>query len=60
MLPALAPGVMVHFNDAFEILLPAQNAVAREHPDRLAAVVPSFQPPPGHPIGLAAFWICRR
>jgi len=92
VLPALAPGVIVHFhdvflpweyprvwveergyywaeqyllqaflafNDEFEVLIPA-HAVAREHPARLTAVVPSFAPPPGRLIGPAAFWIARR
>jgi predicted O-methyltransferase YrrM len=92
VLPALAPGVVVHFhdiflpweyprvwlqerdyywaeqyllqaflafNDDFEVVLPA-HAVAREHPDRLAAAVPSFSPPPGRLVGPAAFWIARR
>lgn len=43
------------FNDAFEVLLPAQ-ALAREHPDRLAAVVPSFAA--GASPG--AMWLVRR
>lgn len=43
------------FNDAFEVLLPA-NALAREHPDRLAAVVPSFHA--GMTPG--ALWLARR
>jgi predicted O-methyltransferase YrrM len=43
------------FNDAFEVLVPAQ-AVARDHPERLAAVVPSFLP--GKRPG--AFWLARR
>lgn len=43
------------FNDAFEVLLPAQ-AIAREQPERLAEVVPSFAggASPG------AFWLVRR
>lgn len=43
------------FNDAFEVLLPAQ-ALARAQPDRLGAVVPSFslQVRPG------AIWLTRR
>jgi fermentation-respiration switch protein FrsA (DUF1100 family) len=43
------------FNDAFEVLVPAQ-AVARDHPDRLGAVVPSFTSDtrPG------ALWLTRR
>lgn len=43
------------YNSAFEVLLPAQ-ALAREHPQRLAGIVPSFGPgcSPG------AFWIRRR
>ncbi|HEX5984463.1 MAG TPA: class I SAM-dependent methyltransferase [Solirubrobacterales bacterium] len=92
VLPALAPGVIVHFhdvflpweyprvwleemgyywseqyllqaflafNDEFEVLIPA-HAVAREHPERLAAAVPTFSPPPGRLVGPAAFWISRR
>jgi hypothetical protein len=92
LLPALAPGVIVHFhdvflpweyprvwieergyywseqyllqaflafNDEFEVLIPA-HAVAREHPDRLTAAIPSFNPPPGRLVGPAAFWITRR
>jgi hypothetical protein len=88
VLPALAPGVIVHFhdvflpweyprvwfeemhyywaeqyllqaflafNDAFEVLLPAQ-ALAREHPARLAAVVPSF----ASGVSPAALWMVRR
>lgn len=43
------------FNDAFEVVVPA-SAVARECPDRLDAVVPSFTP--GRRPG--AFWIARR
>ncbi len=43
------------FNEAFEVLLPAM-AIAREYPDRLGAVVPSFTP--GTRPG--AFWIARR
>jgi hypothetical protein len=43
------------FNDAFETLIPA-HAVAREYPDRLAAVVPSFSP--GKRPG--GFWLVRR
>jgi hypothetical protein len=43
------------FNDEFEVLIPAA-AVAREHPDRLAAVVPSFSA--GRRPG--AFWLTRR
>lgn len=43
------------FNDAFEVLIPAE-AVAREHPQRLAAVVPSFVP--GKRPG--AIWLARR
>lgn len=88
VLPALAPGVIVHFhdiflpweyprvwfeemeyywaeqyllqaflafNEAFDVILPAQ-ALAREHPDRLKAVVPSFGPG----VSPAAFWLARR
>jgi len=47
------------FNDEFEVLLPA-HAVAREHPGRLTAAIPSFDPPPGRLVGPAAFWIARR
>jgi len=43
------------YNDAFEVLVPAQ-AVARDHPQRLAAVVPSFSP--GKRPG--AIWLRRR
>jgi hypothetical protein len=43
------------FNDSFEVLLPAQ-AVAREHPDRLAAAVPSFGPG----VSPGALWLVRR
>jgi hypothetical protein len=43
------------FNGAFEVLLPA-HAVAREHPERLAAVIPSFSP--GRQPG--AIWLVRR
>jgi hypothetical protein len=43
------------FNDAFEVLLPA-NAVAREHPDRLAAAIPSFSPK----VTPGALWLIRR
>lgn len=43
------------FNDAFEILLPAQ-AMARAHPDRLASVVPSFGPA----VSPASLWLRRR
>jgi hypothetical protein len=32
------------FNESFEILVPAQ-ALAQDHPERLAAVIPSFAPP---------------
>lgn len=32
------------FNGSYEIVVPAQ-ALAREHPERLAAVIPSFTPP---------------
>jgi hypothetical protein len=43
------------FNDSFEVLIPAQ-AVAREHRERLTAVIPSASPQtsPG------AFWLVRR
>lgn len=43
------------FNDAFEVLLPAQ-ALAREYADRLAAVVPSFAPG----VSPGALWLSRR
>jgi hypothetical protein len=43
------------FNDAFEVVLPAM-AVAREHPERLRAIVPTMTP--GTRPG--AFWIERR
>ncbi len=43
------------FNDAFEVLLPAQ-AIAREHGERLGRVVPSFGPG----VSPAAFWLVRR
>jgi hypothetical protein len=43
------------FNDAFEVLLPA-NAMAREHPDRLAAAIPSFSPE----VTPGALWLIRR
>jgi Methyltransferase domain len=43
------------FNDAFEVLLPL-NALAQEHPDRLSAVVPSFQPG----VTPGALWLSRR
>jgi hypothetical protein len=43
------------YNDAFEVLLPAQ-ALAREHPDRLAAVVPSF----ASGASPGAMWLVRR
>lgn len=43
------------FNEAFEILLPA-HAVSREHPDRLAAVVPTFGPG----VSPASMWLRRR
>lgn len=43
------------FNDAFEVLLPAQ-ALAREQADRLAAVVPSFTPE----VRPGAIWLMRR
>jgi hypothetical protein len=43
------------FNDAFEVLLPA-HAVAREHPDRLAAAIPSFRPG----VTPGALWLLRR
>lgn len=87
VLPALAPGVIIHFhdifmpweyprrwfetmqyywaeqyllqaflafNEEFEVILPAQ-ALAREHGDRLAAVIPSFGPG----VSPAAFWLVR-
>jgi len=43
------------FNDAFEVLLPAQ-ALAREHADRLSAVIPSFEPG----VSPGALWLARR
>jgi hypothetical protein len=43
------------FNEDFEVLLPAQ-AVAREHPERLAAVIPSF----GAGVSPGALWLRRR
>jgi hypothetical protein len=43
------------FNEAYEVLLPAQ-ALARELPDRLGAVVPSFAP--GRRPG--SMWLIRR
>lgn len=43
------------FNSAFEVLLPAQ-AVAREHPERLGAVVSSFDPA----VRPGAMWLIRR
>jgi hypothetical protein len=43
------------FNDAFEVFLPAQ-AVAREYPDRLAAVIPSFAPG----VSPGAIWLLRK
>lgn len=88
VLPALAPGVVVHFHDvflpweyprrwftemqyywaeqyllqaflafnsAFEILVPA-HALAREYPDRLRRVIPSFAP--GAAPG--SLWLRRR
>jgi hypothetical protein len=42
-------------NDAFEVLLPAQ-ALARDHPDRLASAIPSFVPG----VRPGALWIARR
>jgi hypothetical protein len=88
VLPALAPGVIVHFHDIFlpweyprvwfeemeyfwaeqyllqaflayntewEVIVPAQ-AIAREYPERLRAVVPSF----GERVSPGSFWIRRR
>ncbi len=43
------------FNDAFEVLLPAQ-ALAREQPDRLGRVIPSFGPG----VSPGAFWLVRK
>jgi predicted O-methyltransferase YrrM len=43
------------FNEAFDVLLPAQ-ALAREHPDRLGAIVPSFSPG----VSPGALWLIRR
>jgi len=43
------------FNEAFEVLIPAQ-AVSREYPDRLAAVIPSF----ASGASPGAIWILRR
>jgi acetyltransferase-like isoleucine patch superfamily enzyme len=43
------------YNSAFEVLLPAQ-AVARKHPERLGAAIPSFGP--GRSPG--AIWLRRR
>jgi hypothetical protein len=43
------------FNDAFEVILPAQ-ALAREHPDRLGAVVPSF----AAGVSPGAIWLLRK
>ncbi len=43
------------FNGSFDVVVPA-SAVAREYPDRLAAVISSFTPG-GRP---GAFWIVRR
>jgi hypothetical protein len=43
------------FNDAFEVILPAQ-ALAREHPDRLGAVVSSFAPG----VSPGAIWLLRK
>jgi hypothetical protein len=43
------------FNDAFEVLLPAQ-ALAREQPQRLGAAVPSFSPG----VSPGALWLIRR
>jgi hypothetical protein len=34
----------LEYNRSFEVLVPA-HALAREHPERLAAVIPSFSPP---------------
>ncbi|HLH65314.1 MAG TPA: class I SAM-dependent methyltransferase [Solirubrobacteraceae bacterium] len=88
VLPALSPGVIVHFhdiflpweyprawvaelrrywaeqyllqaflafNDEFEVLVPA-HALAREHPARLAAVIPSFGPG----VAPGSLWLRRR
>jgi hypothetical protein len=46
------------FNGEFEVLFPAR-AVAVRHPDRVAAVVPSFDGRLG-PNNAASFWIRRR
>ena len=43
------------FNREFEVVLPGQ-ALAREHPERIARLVPSFGPG----VSPAAFWISRR
>jgi hypothetical protein len=43
------------YNDAFEVIFPGQ-AVARDHPDRVAAVVPTFGPG----VSPANFWLRRR
>jgi hypothetical protein len=43
------------YNDAFEVLVPAQ-AIAREHPDRLARAIPSF----AAGASPAALWLARR
>ncbi len=43
------------FNDAFEVLIPAQ-ALAREQANRLAAVVPSFAPG----VSPGAIWLIHR
>jgi hypothetical protein len=42
------------FNEEFEVLIPAQ-ALAREHPRRLAKAIPSFRPP----VSPGALWIAR-
>jgi hypothetical protein len=43
------------FNGAFEVLLPAQ-ALARDHPERLASAIPSFSAG----VRPGALWIARR
>lgn len=43
------------FNNAFEILVPA-HAIARQHPDRLARLIPSFRAG----VSPGSFWLRRR
>jgi hypothetical protein len=43
------------FNNAFDVLVPAQ-AIARKHPERLAAVISSFRPG----VSPGAIWLKRR